>query len=88
MIAGCVQRVFFPNVNLATIEVLTAEAATASFRRCRDVAAHYRCTAAGMPRPKGSAKALIDAFERENVDAIIINALDAGPPSNVTEISL
>ncbi len=78
MIAGCVQRVFFPNVNVATIEVLTAEGCDVVVPAVQGCCGALSLHGGREDQAKGFAKALIGAFDRENVDAIIINAAGCG----------
>jgi len=78
MVGGCVQRTFFPNVNAATIRVLAAEGydvlVPPSQGCCGALSLH-----SGRPsEAKRFARALIERFSREHVDAIIINAAGCG----------
>jgi glycolate oxidase iron-sulfur subunit len=78
LVAGCVQRVFFPNVNAATIRVLSAEGCEVVIPQgqgcCGALSLHSGRTA----EAQRFARALIAHFEREEVDAIIINAAGCG----------
>src|ERR1700736_4827438 len=83
LLLGCVQRVFFPQVNVATARVLAAEG-------CEVVApAAQSCCGALLVHTGEEEQAVqfarqtIDAFEEAQVDAVIINA--AGCGSNVKE---
>jgi glycolate oxidase iron-sulfur subunit len=83
LLLGCVQREFFPQVNAATVRVLTAEG-------CEVVAPPEQpCCGALMVHAGEEAAAValarrtIDAFEGTDVDAVITNA--AGCGSNVKE---
>jgi len=49
-----VQRVFFPNVNDATIRVLNAEGCDVVVPPAQAVAGRSRSTAAGKPKPRAS----------------------------------
>lgn len=78
MILGCVQRLFFDRVNQATVRVLTANG-------CEIVIPAAQGCCAALPHHQGQeeqaktlARAMIDNFERTNVDAIIINAAGCG----------
>jgi Fe-S oxidoreductase len=78
LIAGCVQRVIFPNVNAATIRVLTAEGCDVvvpALQGCCGVLSLHSGRAHEAKRLAGK---LVTAFEREQVDAIIINAAGCG----------
>ena len=78
LVAGCVQRTFFPNVNAATVRVLTAEGFDVL------VPTHQGCCGAlslhsgRAEEAKTFARELIVRFEGEGVDAIIINAAGCG----------
>jgi glycolate oxidase iron-sulfur subunit len=78
LLLGCVQRVFFADVNAATARVLAAEG-------CEVIApTEQGCCGALMVHAGQEADALalarrtIDAFERANVDTIVINAAGCG----------
>jgi glycolate oxidase iron-sulfur subunit len=78
LLAGCVQRVFFPSVNEATVRVLAAEGC-----EVRVPAGQGCCGALSMhsgreEESKRMARALIERFEREPVDAIVVNAAGCG----------
>lgn len=84
MLLGCVQRVFFPGVNEATARVLAAEGCDVV------VPADQGCCGALMVHAGQEADAvtlarrMIDAFDREDVDRIAINA--AGCGSSMKEV--
>ena len=78
MLTGCVQQVFFAHVNAATARVLAAEG-------CEVVTPDNQpCCGALMvhsgleDRAAAMARVLIELFERENVDTIVINAAGCG----------
>lgn len=78
MILGCVQRLFFSDVNEATARVLTANG-------CEVVIPQSQGCCAALPQHQGQesqaqelARRMIDAFEGTDVDAIIINAAGCG----------
>jgi glycolate dehydrogenase iron-sulfur subunit len=78
VLLGCVQRVFFGDVNAATVRVLAALG-------CEIVVpSEQGCCGALMAHTGGEAQAeeaashLIDCFERAGVDAIAINAAGCG----------
>ncbi len=78
MVAGCVQRTFFPNVNAATVRVLATEgcdvAVPAGQGCCGALSLH-----SGRPaEAKRFARALIERFEADPVDTIVINAAGCG----------
>jgi glycolate oxidase iron-sulfur subunit len=78
VILGCIQRLFFSDVNEATIRVLTANG-------CEVVVPPHQGCCAALPHHQGQdhqaqtlARQMIDAFEDTQVDAIIINAAGCG----------
>ncbi|NJR37710.1 MAG: 4Fe-4S dicluster domain-containing protein [Leptolyngbyaceae cyanobacterium CSU_1_4] len=78
MILGCVQRLFFSDVNEATARVLSANG-------CEVVIPKSQGCCAALPQHQGQteqaqalARQMIDSFEGTHVDAIIINAAGCG----------
>ncbi len=78
MVLGCVQRLFFPTINDATIRVLTANG-------CEVVIPKSQGCCSALPSHQGQehqaqslARQMIDSFEDSNVDAVIINAAGCG----------
>ena len=78
MILGCVQRVFFSNVNQATARVLSANG-------CEIVVPKSQGCCSALPEHQGEtnqaqalARQMIDSFEDTDVDFIIINAAGCG----------
>ncbi len=78
VILGCVQRLFFSPVNLATVRVLTANG-------CEVVIPKNQGCCAALPAHQGQeaqaqtlAKQMIDSFASFDLDAIIINAAGCG----------
>jgi glycolate oxidase iron-sulfur subunit len=78
LLLGCVQRVFFGQVNEATIRVLAAEGcevvAPATQACCGALALH----AGKEPEALERARDLIDAFEDSGVDTVVVNAAGCG----------
>ncbi len=78
LVTGCVQRVFFGDVNAATVRVLAAEGceviAPAAQGCCGALALH----AGEREAARGFARQLIAVFERHPVDVIAINAAGCG----------
>jgi glycolate oxidase iron-sulfur subunit len=78
LLLGCVQRVFFGHVNEATVRVLAAEGCEVIVPEgqecCGALAEHAGEEAAAI----AAAKRLIDAFERVEVDTIVVNAAGCG----------
>jgi glycolate oxidase iron-sulfur subunit len=83
LLTGCVQQVFFADVNAATARVLTAEGcevvAPEDQACCGALEVHAGREATAADR----ARRLIDVFERAEVDAVVVNA--AGCGSNLKE---
>jgi glycolate oxidase iron-sulfur subunit len=78
MLLGCVQRVFFSDVNAATARVLAAEGCDVIVPRdqgcCGALMMH-----SGLEREAAAAaRKTIDAFETANVDHIVVNAAGCG----------
>lgn len=78
MILGCVQRLFFSDVNTATVRVLTANG-------CEVVVPPTQGCCAALPAHQGQenqaqtiARQMIDSFADTEVDFIIINAAGCG----------
>ncbi|MEM6252798.1 MAG: heterodisulfide reductase-related iron-sulfur binding cluster [Cyanobacteria bacterium P01_D01_bin.156] len=78
MILGCVQRVFFSNVNEATARVLSANGCEVIIPKsqgcCSALPAHQGETA----QAEALARQMIDSFADTDVDYIIINAAGCG----------
>jgi glycolate oxidase iron-sulfur subunit len=79
LIQGCVQRVFFADVNAATIRVLTAEGCAVTAPRqgcCGALSLH----AGRDAEAKAYARAMIDAFDADltSCDAIVVNVAGCG----------
>ena len=77
LLQGCVQRVFFRDVNEATARVLAAEGFEVHVAaRCRAAAARCSCTRARTRRRATLAKATIAALE--GYDIVVVNAAGCG----------
>jgi len=78
MLEGCVQRVFFREVNQATARVLAREGCDVivphAQRCCGALSEH----AGREPEALKRARRLIDVFEREDVDAVVVNVAGCG----------
>ena len=83
LIAGCVQRVYFPEVNDATIRVLNAEGCDVLVPRGQGCCGALSLHSGRAREAQSFAKDIIARFERENVDAVLVNA--AGCGSNLKE---
>lgn len=78
MILGCVQRVFFSDVNQATANVLSANG-------CEIVIPKSQGCCSALPEHQGEknqahalARQMIDSFENTDIDYVIINAAGCG----------
>ncbi len=78
LLLGCVQRLFNPAVNDATVRVLTAngcEVVIPPVQGCCGALAHHQGEEA---QAQAQAKATIDAFEKTGMDYLLINASGCG----------
>lgn len=78
MLLGCVQRIFLPDVNEATVRVLTAngcEVVIPKAQGCCGALTHHQGQEA---QSQTLARHMIDAFADTDVDAVIINASGCG----------
>ncbi len=78
LIAGCVQRVFFPEVNAATIRVLTAEGCEVVIPPQAGCCGALSLHSGRLEEARRFARATIVAFETQGLDAIIINSAGCG----------
>lgn len=78
MISGCVQRVFFGDVNAATARVLAAEGCDVVIPPEQECCGALELHAGLEDRAKARARKLIDVFEQAHVDRIVINAAGCG----------
>jgi len=78
LVAGCVQRAMFPNVNRATIRVLAAEGCEVIVPRGQGCCGALSLHSGRPEEAKRFARRLIVRFENEAVDAILINAAGCG----------
>jgi len=78
LLPGCVQRVYFPEVNLATQRVLTAEGCDVSVPRGLGCCGALSLHAGREGEAQGFARRAIAVLERENVDVIVVNAAGCG----------
>ena len=78
LVAGCVQRVFFPGVNEATVRVLAAEGCEVRVPSAQGCCGALSMHSGREEESKRMARALIDRFEREPVETIVINAAGCG----------
>jgi glycolate oxidase iron-sulfur subunit len=78
MLEGCVQRVFFRDVNEATARVLAAEGCDVMVPRAQRCCGALSEHAGREPEALARARRLIDVFERADVDAIAVNVAGCG----------
>lgn len=78
LVAGCVQRAFFPNVNAATVRVLGAEGCDVSVPAGQGCCGALSLHAGRRAEAKRFARALIDRFAGAPVDTIVVNAAGCG----------
>ena len=80
LVAGCVQRVFFPEVNAATVRVLSAEGCEVAVPRAQGCCGALSMHAGREEEGLDFARRLIERFESEarGVDAIVVNAAGCG----------
>jgi glycolate oxidase iron-sulfur subunit len=77
-IKGCVQRVFFSEVNAATVRVLAAEGCEVVAPKGQGCCGALSVHAGREEEFQRFARALIDAFEDSGVEEIVINAAGCG----------
>lgn len=78
MILGCVQRLFLPEVNAATVRVLTAngcEVVIPKAQGCCGALSHHQ---GQEDQAQELARQMIDQFAQTGVDAVLINASGCG----------
>ncbi|BDG05761.1 (Fe-S)-binding protein [Anaeromyxobacter oryzae] len=78
LLAGCVQRVFFPNVNGATVRVLAAEGVEVVAPRGLGCCGALSVHAGRADEARRLARDLIERLEREDYDVLVVNAAGCG----------
>jgi glycolate oxidase iron-sulfur subunit len=78
MLLGCVQSVFFPQVNAATARVLAAEGYEVVAPRAHNCCGALLVHAGEEEQALALARQTIDAFEGARADTIVINAAGCG----------
>ena len=78
MILGCVQRVFFSDVNEATARVLSANGCELVIPRSQGCCSALPAHQGEEEQAQALARQMIDAFEGADVDYVIINAAGCG----------
>jgi glycolate oxidase iron-sulfur subunit len=78
LLGGCVQRVFFPNVNAATIRVLAAEGVEVVVPAGQGCCGALSVHAGRAAEARRLARSLVEAFEKDPVDVVVVNAAGCG----------
>jgi glycolate oxidase iron-sulfur subunit len=78
MILGCVQRVFFSDVNEATARVLSANGCEIVIPRSQGCCSALPAHQGEEAQAQALARQMIDAFEGTGVDYVVINAAGCG----------
>ncbi len=78
MLTGCVQSVFFPQVNIATARVLAAEGCDVVIPRDQGCCGALSLHSGRGAEAAGFAHRTIETFERAGVDAIVVNSAGCG----------
>jgi glycolate oxidase iron-sulfur subunit len=78
VVLGCVQRVFFEDVNAATVRVLAAEGCDVVVPQAQGCCGALSFHAGREDEGLTFARRLIDAFERAQVDTIVVNVAGCG----------
>ena len=78
MLTGCVQSVFFPQVNAATARVLAAEGCDVLIPRGQGCCGALSLHAGREAEAQAFAQRAIATFETEDVDAIVVNSAGCG----------
>ena len=75
---GCVQRVFFSGVNAATVRVLAAEGCEVVAPKSQGCCGALSVHAGREEEFQGFARKLLDSFDVEGLDQIVVNAAGCG----------
>jgi glycolate oxidase iron-sulfur subunit len=78
MLTGCVQQVFFPEVNIATARVLAAEGCDVIIPGGQSCCGALSLHSGRASEAAGFAQRTIAAFERAGVDAVVVNSAGCG----------
>ena len=78
MLTGCVQREFFPEVNVATARVLVAEGCDVVAPKRQGCCGALSSHSGREEEAQRFARAVIDVFDRANVDFVVVNAAGCG----------
>jgi glycolate oxidase iron-sulfur subunit len=78
LLGGCVQRVFFPDVNAATVRVLAAEGVEVVVPEGQGCCGALSVHAGRGEEARRLARDLVERFERAQVDLVVVNAAGCG----------
>lgn len=78
MLTGCVQRVFFPEVNAATARVLAADGCEVVAPPAQGCCGALSLHAGREAEAQAFARAAIETFEAARVDQVVVNAAGCG----------
>jgi glycolate oxidase iron-sulfur subunit len=78
VLLGCVQRVFFPEVNVATVRVLAAEGCDVAIPAGQGCCGALSLHAGRHEEAKQFARRIVDAFEPAGSEYIVVNAAGCG----------
>jgi glycolate oxidase iron-sulfur subunit len=78
LLTGCVQRVFFPGVNAATVRVLAAEGIEVVAPRGQGCCGALSIHAGRRDEALRMVRELVGRFERERLDVVVVNAAGCG----------
>jgi glycolate oxidase iron-sulfur subunit len=78
MLTGCVQQVFFPEVNAATARVLAAEGCDVIIPPAQGCCGALSLHSGRAAEAARFAEQTIATFEREGVDAVVVNSAGCG----------
>jgi glycolate oxidase iron-sulfur subunit len=78
MLTGCVQQVFFPGVNEATVRLLTAEGCDVVIPARQGCCGALSLHSGRVAEAARFARRTIAAFEAANVDVIVVNSAGCG----------
>jgi glycolate oxidase iron-sulfur subunit len=78
LLAGCVQRVAFPEVHAATVRVLAAEGCDVRVPRAQGCCGALAVHAGRLEEGRAFARRLVAAFDETPVDRIVVNAAGCG----------
>ena len=78
LLLGCVQGAFFPDVNAATVRVLAAEGCDVIIPAGQGCCGALSAHSGREEESLRFARALLETFEREGVDTVVVNAAGCG----------